>query len=144
MAVAELAAATGLLLVAVPGARLLPDRLEVRHARLVQVDVDAEAALRPLERDLDVHLAHAGEDLLARLRIAAQLERRVLLGEALDRRGDLLLLALDLRRHGEAHHRLGEAEARRLDVDLPVDEEVAGLDVLQLRDGADVTLAERP
>ena len=59
VAVAELAAAAGLLLVAALRARLALDRLDVRHARLVQLHLDAEAALRPLDRDLDVHLAHA-------------------------------------------------------------------------------------
>ena len=57
VAVAELAAAAGLLLVAALRARLLADRLEVRDARLVQLDLDAEAALEPVDRDLDVHLA---------------------------------------------------------------------------------------
>src|SRR5207244_2009330 len=61
VAVAELAAAARLLLVAGVGPRLAADRLEVRHARLVQLDVDAEAALEPGDGDLDVHLAHARE-----------------------------------------------------------------------------------
>ena len=81
----------------------------------MQLDVDAEAPLGALERDLDVHLAHPGEDLLAGLRIAAQPERRVLLGEPADRRRHLLLVALDLRRDREAHHRLREAECRAPD-----------------------------
>ena len=72
VAVAELAAAAGLLLVAALGARLLADRLEVRHARLAQLDLDAEAALEPVDRDLDVHLRQAREELLAGLRVAAQ------------------------------------------------------------------------
>ena len=76
------------------------------------------------------------------LRVAPQPERRVLLGEALDRGGDLLLLALDLRRHGEAHHGLGEAERGRLHGDLAIGEQVAGLDVLQLGNRAEVALAE--
>ena len=84
-AVAELAASAGLLLVARVRARLLADRLEIGHARLVQLDVDAEAALRALERDLDVHLAHPGEDLLPGLLVAAQAQRRILLGEPADR-----------------------------------------------------------
>src|SRR5213078_1560545 len=70
LAVAELAAAAGLLLVAVPGAGLLADRLQVRDPRLVQFDVDAEATVEPVDRDLDVHLAHPGEELLAGLRVA--------------------------------------------------------------------------
>ena len=79
VAVAELPAPAGLLLVAALGARLLADRLEVGHARRVEVDLDAEAALQPVDRDLDVHLRHARDELLAGLRVAAELERRVLL-----------------------------------------------------------------
>ena len=83
VAVAELAAAAGLLLVA--ALRRAPralDRLDVRHARLVQLDLDAEAALEPRDRDLDVHLAHPREQLLAGLRVAAELQRRILLVQA--------------------------------------------------------------
>src|SRR5207237_9272516 len=43
LAVAELPAAAGLLLVAVPRPRLLADRLLVRYARRVQLDVDVAA-----------------------------------------------------------------------------------------------------
>ena len=70
VAVAELAAAAGLLLVAPLRARLALDRLDVRHARLVQLHLDAEAALRALDGDLDVDLAHPREQLLPGLRVA--------------------------------------------------------------------------
>src|SRR5262249_25671306 len=56
LAVAKLPPAARLLLVPGPGARLLADRLQVGHARLVQLDLAAESALEPLDRDLDVHL----------------------------------------------------------------------------------------
>jgi hypothetical protein len=55
-AVAELAAPAGLLLVAVPRPGLLADRLLVRHARRMELDVDVEARLQPVDRDLDLHL----------------------------------------------------------------------------------------
>ena len=112
VAVAELAAAAGLLLVAALRARLGLDRLDVRDARLVQLDLDAEAALEPRDRDLDVHLAHPREQLLAGLGVAAELKRRVLLVQPPQRLGDLVLVALRLRRDREAHHRLGERRAR--------------------------------
>ena len=83
-----------------------------------------------------------GEQLLAGLRVAPEPQRRVLLAEPAKRLRDLVLVALRLRRHGEAHHRLGEAERRRLEIVLRVDEHVARLDVLQLRDGAEVAGAE--
>ena len=58
VAVAELASSAGLLLVAALGLGLAADRLEVGHPRLVELDVDAEAPLQPVDGDLDVHLAH--------------------------------------------------------------------------------------
>src|SRR5262249_47768677 len=56
LAVAELAAAAGLLLVPRPRPRLLADRLEVRNAGLVELDLDPEPALQPLHGHLDMHL----------------------------------------------------------------------------------------
>ena len=76
------------------------------------------------------------------LLVAPQPQRRILLGEPADRGRDLLLLALDLRRDREAHHRLGEDDLGQLGADLPVGQQVAGADVLELGDGADVALAE--
>ena len=108
VAVAELAAAACLLAIAAVGAGPGTDRLEVGHARRVQLDVNGEAPLCTLERDLDVHLAHPGEDLLPGLLITTEAQRRVLLGEPADRRGDLLLLAFRPRGDGEAHHRFRE------------------------------------
>ena len=55
-AVPELTAAAGLFLVPTLCAALLADRLEVRHAGLVQLDLDVEAALEPVDGNLDVHL----------------------------------------------------------------------------------------
>src|SRR5207245_7340605 len=142
LAVAELAAAAGLLLVPPLRGRLLTDRLEVRHTWLMQFDVDAEAPLQPLDRDLDVHLRQTGQQLLPGLRVPAQMERRVLLGEASQPRRHLLLVALRLRRDGEAHHRLGEADSRQLDLALAFEQQVAGLRLLQLGDCTDVARAE--
>src|SRR5207237_3698521 len=125
LAVAELPAAAGLLLVAALSPRLVADRLEVRHAWLVQVDLDVEAVLEPRYGDLDVHLREPREELLARLLVAAQVERRVLLGEAAPRRGHLLLVPLRLGRDREAHHRLRKADLRELERLLRIEKQVA-------------------
>ena len=143
LAVAELAAPAGLLLVAVPRARLLANRLLVRHARRVELDVDVEPRAEPVDRDLDLHLREAREQLLAGLRVAAHDQGRILLEQSAEAGRHLLLVALRLRRDREAHHGLGEVDVRRLDGDLVVDEHVAGDDVLQLRHRAEVADAER-
>src|SRR5918999_762926 len=115
VAVAELAAAARLLLVAALRARLLPDGLQVRNARLVKLDVHPEAALDPFDRNLDVHLRHPREQLLTCLLVSVQDESRILLGEASQSGGRLLLVALRLRGDGERHDRLGKLEAGYLD-----------------------------
>src|SRR5206468_10813059 len=104
--VAELSTTARLLLVAALRARLLPDRLEVRDARLMEVDVDVEPRPQPRDGDFDVHLREAGEKLLASLRVAPHLDRRVLLRQPTEPGGHLLLVALRLGRHGEAHDRI--------------------------------------
>src|SRR5207248_9071193 len=123
LAVAALPAAAGLLLVAALSPRLVADRLEVRHAWLVQVDLDVEAVLEPRYGALDVHLREPREELLARLLVAAQVERRVLLGEAAQRRGHLLLVALGLRRDREAHHGLRKPDLRELELLLRIEQQ---------------------
>src|SRR4029453_16277444 len=89
VAVAELPPTARLLLVAAMALRLLADRLEVRHAGRIEVDLDPEAALEPVDRDLNVHLRHPREELLAGLRVAAELEGRVLFAAAAERGRDL-------------------------------------------------------
>src|SRR5207244_672420 len=81
VAVPVLAPPARLLLVLALRTGRAPDRLEVRDARLAQVDLDAEPPAQPVDRDLDVHLAHSREQRLAGLRVAAQRQRRVLLVE---------------------------------------------------------------
>src|SRR5256884_309204 len=104
--------------------------------------ISAEAAPQPVDRHLDVDLREAREELLAGLLIAAEDERRILLGEPPERGRDLLLVALRLRRDREAHHRLREAELRRLDLALGVEEQVARHRLLELGDRADVARPE--
>ena len=103
------------------------DRLLVGHARRVQLDLDAEPLLQPLDDHLDVHLGQAGDDLLAGLRVAVQVDRRVLLLQPPQRREHLVLVALALRLDRERHHRRRQLDARHLDRLVAGREPVAGL-----------------
>src|SRR6478735_4322015 len=92
-----LAGAAGLLLVGVLDlVDGLADRLAVRDLRLADVGLDVDLAAHAVDEDVEVQLAHAGDDGLAGLLVGADLEGRVLLGEALDRGAQLLLVALGL------------------------------------------------
>ena len=137
-AVAELPAAPGLLLVAPLRLRGPLDRLLVRHPRRLQVDLRAEALLHPVDDHLDVDLRESGDDLLARLRIAMEVDRRVLLLEAPQCGEHFVLVALGLRLHRERHHRRGQRRERELVVAVLCCEDVARVRLLELRDSADV------
>ena len=62
------------------------DRLAVRNARRLQVDVDAEPPLQLRDRHFDVQLALSREQQLLRLRIAAVADRRIFFLEPVHRR----------------------------------------------------------
>ncbi len=80
----------------------------------MQVDVHAEPAVQPVDRDLDVHLREPGQELLAGLVVAPEHERGILLGEAAKRGCHLLFVALRLGRDRKAHDRLRKFELWRL------------------------------
>src|SRR4051794_36562011 len=136
----ELAGPTGLLLVGVV-VLLDPttDRLAVGHLRLADVGLDLELAPHAVDEDLQVQLAHAGDDRLTGLLVEADLEGRVLLGQLLDGGAELLLVALGLGldRHrddrGREGHRLQDHRVLR------VAQGVTGRRLLQADDGHDLT-----
>ena len=86
VAVAELPAPAGLLLVAAVRLGRPADRLLVGDARRLERDLGAEARLQAVDDDLDVDLREPGDDLVAGLRVAVQVDRRVLLLQAAQRR----------------------------------------------------------
>ena len=105
VAVAELAAAAGLLLVAAVRLGRAADRLLVGHPRRLERHLGAEPLLEALDDHLDVDLREPGDDLLAGLRVAVQVDRRILLLQAPQRGEHLVLVALALGLDRERHHR---------------------------------------
>jgi hypothetical protein len=87
---------------------VVADRLAVGHLRAADGRLDLELALEAIDDHLEVQLAHAGDHGLAGLLVGAHLEGRVLLAEALERHGQLLLVDLRLRLDREVHDRLGK------------------------------------
>ena len=78
---AELAAAAGLLLVPMVGLGLAQDRLEVGDLGHVRVHLELVAVLEPLLDDIQMQVAHPRDHQLVRLGVAADRERRVLVGD---------------------------------------------------------------
>ena len=112
---AELAVPAGLLLVLALGLGRAGDRLAVRDLHVLGLDLDAELAVQPLERDAEVRLAHAPQQRLVRLGVALEAQRRVLVEQAVQRVGELVLVALRLGVDRDREHGLRRGE--RLDVD---------------------------
>ena len=90
----ELAVTAGLLLELALGLGRAGDRLAVRDAHVFGVDLDAELARQLLERDRQVRLAHAAQHGLVRLGVALDAQHEVFLLEAVQRVGELVLVAL--------------------------------------------------
>ena len=113
--------------------------LAVGDLRLADVAVDLELAAQAVDDDLQVQLAHAGDDGLAGLVVGVDLEGRVLLGELGQAHGHLVLLGLGLGLNGNGDDRRGELDGLEDDRVLLVAEGLAGGGVLEADAGDDVT-----
>ena len=137
--VAELAVAAGLFLVAALRLAALADGLTVRHARILERDLDAELILQLGQRDLQMLGAQTADDLLLRLGVDHEPDGGVLLDQAGQRAADLTLVTLlcDLDSHtvaADGVHRCGQRHNAG-----GVTQGIAGLGGGQLGNCADVT-----
>jgi hypothetical protein len=101
---------------------------------------DVEAALHPLDGHLQVQLADARDDGLARLLILRVVQGGILLAQPGQGDGQLDLLALLLGRHRQRDHRLRIGERHRLVVRLEVRavQDLIDVELVDLADGDDV------
>ena len=129
--VAVLAAAARLLDELAFDLHRLLDRLAVRDLRRADVGFDAEFALHAVDDDLEVQLAHAGDDRLARFLVGVDAERRVFLRQAIERDAHLFLVGLGLRLDRHVDHRLREDHLLEHDDVLRIAQRVAGRRFLQ-------------
>ena len=84
--------------------------LAVGNLGLTNVSVNLELAEQTVDDDLEVQLAHAGDDGLAGLVVGGHLEGRVLLGELGQSQGHLVLLGLGLGLDGNVDNGLSELD----------------------------------
>ena len=123
----ELAGAARLLLVGVGHlVDRLGDGLAVGDLGLAHGGIDPELAQHPVDDDLEVQLAHAGDDGLAGVLIGADLEGGVLLGQRLERLAHLLLVDLGLGLDRHVDDRLREDELLQRDLAARRRQRVAG------------------
>ena len=130
---AELAAAAGLLLVAVHALGVGLDRLAVGDLGLLGLDLHLVAALEPLAEDLQVQLAHPVDHHFLGLHVEVAAEGAVFLGDLGQGAGELALVAAALGRGGQADHRRREGDRRH----GVLAERAAGLQFLDLGHGHD-------
>ena len=136
--VAVLALAAGLADEAAVALGRAADRLAIGDLRPADVGGDLELADHPVDEDVEVELAHPGDERLAALRVGLDPEGRVLLGEALEGDAHLVLVGLRLRLDLDLDDRLREGDRLEQDRVLGVGQRVAGEGVLEPDDGGDV------
>ena len=136
--VAVLAAATGLLDQFAFAVRRRGDRLAIGDLRLARVRVDLELAQHAVANDLEVQLAHAGDDRLAGVFVGEDLEGRIFFGQPLQRDRHLFLVLLRLRLDRHRDNRVREGRRLEQDRKIFIAQRVAGGDVLDADDRRDV------
>ena len=87
---------------------LLADGLTVSDLRCADVRLDLELTEQTVNDDLQMELAHAGDDGLTSLLVGVGLEGRILFGQLCQRDAHLLVAGLGLRLDGDADNGLGE------------------------------------
>ena len=140
---AELAAAAGLLLVAVVGLGIGRDRLEVGHVRNVRVHLELVPVLEPLLDDVEMQIAHSRDHQLMGLDIAADRECRVLIGDLGKPGRDLRLVFARLGLDSPGNHRGRELDRPDLElgdrrIAADVAQGVGNMKVLELGDRHDI------
>src|SRR5437660_564661 len=99
--------------------------------RRAYVRFHAELAIHAIDDDLQVQLAHPGDDGLAGFLVGAHAERRVLLREAVERHAHLLLIGLGLGLDCHVDHRFREHHLLEDDDLVRIAQGFTGGDVLQ-------------
>ena len=83
----------------------------VGDLRTTNVGLNAKLALHPVDNDLQMQLAHAGDNRLAGLFIGMQTERRIFRRQPLQRDAHFLLVRFGLRLNRQRNHRLRKLHA---------------------------------
>src|SRR5688572_4067288 len=105
LAIPELPASAGLLLVPALYLDLLGDRFLVRHLGRMQRDLDVISIVQFRDDRFNVKLARAWEDKLLCLRVPVEMKRRVFFEYLVQRHRDLLFVCTRLRFDGEGNRR---------------------------------------
>ena len=114
------------------------DGLFVGNLRLAHVGLYLELTQQSVDDDLQVQLAHAGDDGLAGVGVGVGLEGRVFLGQLGQGDAHLFLTGFGLRLDGDLDNRIREFHGFENDLMFLVAEGVAGGGVLETYGSGDV------
>ena len=140
---AVLAGAAALALVLGLVVDLLAHRLLVGHLGSAHVGLHLELAEQTVHDDLQVQLAHAGDDGLTRFLVGIGAEGGILLSKLGQGKTHLLLAGLGLGLNGHADHGLGELHGFQNDGVLFVAKGIAGGGILQAHHSSNVAGIDR-
>ena len=118
---------------------LLADGLTVSDLRCADVSLDLELTEQTVNDDLQMELAHAGDDGLTSLFVGVGLEGRILFGQLCQRDAHLLVAGLGLRLDGDADNGLGELHGLQNDGMILITQSITGGGVLQTNDSSNIT-----
>ena len=118
---------------------LFADGLTVSNLRCTHVCFNLELTQQTVNDDLQVQLAHTGDDGLTGLFVSVGLEGRILFGQLCQRDAHLLVAGLGLRLDGNADNRLGELHGLQNDGMILITQSVTGSGVLQTDNSSDIT-----
>src|SRR5471032_295741 len=140
-AVTELATTAGLTNELTFDFAVLRDALTIGNLRLTDVGFDVELTAHPVNQDVQVQLAHAGDDRLTSLFISLDAERWIFLSKFAQSDTHFFLVILSLRLYGNRNNRLREVHANQDDWLSSVAQSLTRGDVLHADQGRDVTSA---
>src|SRR5690554_2927785 len=113
----------------------------VSNLRLTYVRFYLELALETVNDDVEVQLAHTGNNGLTRLFVRMNTERRVFLCQTLQRQAHFLLVSLGLGLYRDRDYRLREFHALQNNRALNGAQGVTSSDVFQTHTGSNITRA---
>ena len=108
---AELAMTAGLPDETSFGFRRTPDSFAISHLRLADIGVNFEFAQHPVDNNLQMQLAHAGDQRLRGFPIHAYAERRIFFGQLLQSFAEPLLIDLGLGLDRDLNDRFRETQS---------------------------------
>src|SRR6185437_4403800 len=136
--VTVLTAAAGLANVLALGLGMLANRLAIGNLRLTDVGLDLVLAHHAVNDDFKVQLAHTADDRLPAVGIGVNLEGGIFLGQLSERHAHLFLIGFGFRLDRNVNHRHRKFNRLKNDGVLRIADRVAGGDIFQPDDRANV------